>query len=470
LAGNTTTIEVGLRDLADLADLSVGRAAVVIFAPHGTEVVEVSASDEVVLGRSQTADFCVDDASLSRHHARFGWRGDRFFVEDLSSRNGTWIGGKKITQVYLSSGETIQLGSVPVVVAVMDRSEIKELQIEALVPRREGIIVRNSEMRAIYKNVAQAAMIDASVLITGETGTGKEHVALSLHELSDRRNKPFKVVNCAAIPPQITESILFGHERGAFTGAIDRSIGLFEQANGGVLFLDEVGELSSSIQAGLLRAVEHKKITRIGSPKEIAVDVRVIAATHCDLDAMVSDGTFRQDLLYRLNTITFELPPLRNRRDEIEPMANLFLQRASESWKRPVKRIDQQAIEKLKQYEWPGNIRQLRNVVERAVICCTSDAVTLNELPPYIAGTQRSAVKTQPLLVKADDDSTVSYKERLRLWEIEAIRVAMQQSAGNQRAAARLLAIPRSTLSYKLEAYGLASEQWGAQDNDASSE
>ncbi len=470
MSGNTTTAEVGIRDLADRPDERLTRASIVVFGPQGTEVVDLSPPNEIVVGRYHTADVCIEDPSLSRHHARFWWQDSHLLVEDLESRNGTWVAGAKTGRASLSSGDVVQFGGVRAVVAIMGTVSQARPPARVTVPGAEGLVVLNPEMRAIYEQVALAAANDAAVLILGETGTGKEHVALALHALSDRRDKPFKVINCGAVPRELAESMLFGHEKGAFTGAARRSIGMFEQADGGILFLDEVGELSASAQAGLLRAVETKKIARLGSSTEMTVDVRVIAATHCHIEDMVREGTFREDLLYRINTITFELPPLRKRRDEIEPLAALFLKRANESWGRSVKAIHPAAMEKLREYDWPGNIRQLRNVIERGVLCCRGDQMALSDLPQPILNARypKSIRPPAPALADGTDEPILPYKEQLRLWEVDTIRQAMQRSAGNQRAAARLLRIPRSTLAYKLEAYGLAAERWDVEGDHGS--
>jgi len=332
------------------------------------------------------------------------------------------------------------------------------------IPGLEQMVVLNSKMRELYKRAKRAAAYDATVLVLGETGTGKEHIAKAIHALGNRSNKPFVVVNCGALHRELLESQLFGHERGAFTGATQRKVGFFEKAHGGVLFLDEIGELSLSAQAALLRAVETKKVTRVGSTKEISVDVRIVTATHCDLEAMVKEGTFRQDLLYRLNAITFELPPLRERCDEIEPLIELFLERACEMLGQPPKVILCDVMAKLKRYKWPGNIRQLRNIIERSVLSCSGNSIELSDLPRRIREADRpitTAIPFSTLVASVDEKADLSYKERLRQWETTLISEAMHRANGSQRAAARFLKMPRSTLIGKLEIFGLADKQWG---------
>jgi transcriptional regulator with GAF, ATPase, and Fis domain len=219
-------------------------------------------------------------------------------------------------------------------------------------------------MKRIYDDAIRAAAANVPVLVLGETGVGKEHVARTLHRESPRRDHPFVAVNCAAIPASLLESTLFGHERGAFTGASARAMGVFERANGGVLFLDEIGDLGSGAQVALLRAIEARRISRVGSSLEIPVDVRIVAATHCDLEAMIEEGTFRQDLYYRLNGISLEVPPLRERQDEIEPLVRQFLLQARRDWGLRLRDVTPEAMAHLQRCECPGNVRPLRCAVK----------------------------------------------------------------------------------------------------------
>ena len=225
-----------------------------------------------------------------------------------------------------------------------------------------GVVVKNAAMKQVMATVKRLAQSTIGVLIHGETGTGKEVIARAIHEGGPRKKQPLRCINCAAIPGTLIESVLFGHEQGAFTGADKSARGIFEQADGGTVLLDEIGELAASAQAALLRVLETKKVTRVGGDKEIDVDVRVIAATHRDLEAMVEAGRFRQDLLYRLNTMTLRIPPLRERVDEIRPLAERFLKEARRQAGTDVRAIDPQALAALERYPWPGNVRELRNV------------------------------------------------------------------------------------------------------------
>jgi two-component system response regulator AtoC len=376
-------------------------------------------------------------------------------VEDLQSLNGVWQGSERVEKATLTMGAELRFGRVHAVVAIMENQTHVTSSRAAVLTDAEDVIVLNPRMRAIYDQVAQIAAHSAAVFVLGETGTGKEHIAQALHRLGNRRDKPFKVINCGAVPRELTESMLFGHEKGAFTGALSRHIGLFEQAAHGVLFLDEIGELSLPAQAALLRSIETKKITPLGSTRERSVDVRVVAATHCDIEAMVKEGSFRKDLFYRINLITLELPPLRERRDEIHALSKLFLRKSCESWGLWRADIRPAAVEKLEAYDWPGNIRELRNVIERCVINGRTGPIDIDELPSYIVEPTNSyCAPVKPATFSAEPFDT-SYKEQLKKWEIIQITRAMLRSGGNQRAAAKLLRIPRRTLAYKLRSYQL---------------
>lgn len=331
-----------------------------------------------------------------------------------------------------------------------------------------AVVVNDPSMHALYRMVAQVAQRGMPVLITGETGVGKEVVASALHRAS-RRGGPLQVVNCATIPQQLTESVLFGHERGAFTGAAQRVTGLFEDAGGGTVFLDEIGELSASAQAALLRVLQEKRITRVGSTREIEVDVRIVAATHRDLDAMVQAGTFREDLLYRLNTVMLEIPPLRERSSEIAGLAQRFLESAIAEWGGRAHSFSSEVIALLESYDWPGNVRQLRNVVERAAALCERECIEPIDLPRTLRGGESvvpekiaastllpPAAPSEPEAEAAEPDEAF-LKARVRDYEIGLIRDALDKSRGNLKRAAELLHLPLRTLSYKLKTFGIKS-------------
>jgi two-component system, NtrC family, response regulator AtoC len=313
-------------------------------------------------------------------------------------------------------------------------------------------IVISRGMRELYELAARAARTTLSILVLGETGSGKELLVRALHNLSPRADKPFKALNCAAIPPQLIESFLFGHERGAFTGADRQAAGIFEQARGGTVFLDEVAELAPQAQAALLRVLEQRRFLRVGGTRELEADVRVIAATHRDLPALVASGAFREDLMFRLDALSLHLPPLRERREEIEPLAELFLQRAREQWSASARRLSRNAITALTAYSWPGNVRQLKNVIERAVAVCTGDVIEPRDLPEPV---RTSARLTHPNLSTSTVQSFASLPDRVRMFEIGLIRHAIDAARGNTARAARMLGLPRRTLANKIRVYGL---------------
>jgi DNA-binding NtrC family response regulator len=331
----------------------------------------------------------------------------------------------------------------------------------------DGPILISPCMLRLYDLVARAARTPLPALIQGETGTGKELVARALHEKSPRAKGPFKALNCATIPTHLIESVLFGHERGAFTGADRQVQGVFEQAQGGTVFLDEVGELSAHAQAALLRVLEHRRVVRVGGTKEIDIDARIVAATHRDLAGMVQAGTFRQDLMFRLDALALRVPPLRERPDEISELASHFLKRAQQQWAVTAERLSEDATEALLSYAWPGNVRQLKNVIERAAVVCRGDTVELEDLPHQIWMDVDRALPA-PVSDRAGTrpEGYRSLPDRVREFEIAIIREALDKAQGNQAQAARMLGVPRRTLANKVHAYELVSARAASAPGD----
>ncbi|MFV0422998.1 sigma-54-dependent transcriptional regulator [Oleidesulfovibrio sp.] len=317
------------------------------------------------------------------------------------------------------------------------------------------IIGRSEAVKQLTELVATVAPSEATVLITGESGTGKELVAKAIHEGSNRRTKPLVTVNCAALTESLLESELFGHEKGAFTGADRRREGRFLQADGGTLFLDELGEMSLSLQAKLLRALQQGEIQRVGSDNLLQVDVRVIAATNRNLPEEVAAGRFREDLFYRLNVIGVAVPALRERREDIPLLAGHFLTRYAERNRKMLKGFTPQAMNKLVKHDWPGNVRELENTVERAVIMSTSEYVTERELPANIAALAGDAVHdtAQPDTTDIVHDPYAGMS--LEDLERRAIEATLRECADNKSEAARRLGITRATLHNKLKKYGM---------------
>jgi DNA-binding NtrC family response regulator len=324
-------------------------------------------------------------------------------------------------------------------------------------------VIRAESMQRLYALADRVASNNVPVLILGETGTGKEVIARHLHRASSRSAKRMVIINCAALPTNLIESALFGHEKGAFTGADQVKKGVFEEGDASTVFLDEVGELSPAAQAALLRVLETKRFSRVGSAREIEVDVRIIAATHRDLEAMVDAGTFRADLYYRLNTMTLKVPALRERRDEIAPLAMTFLSGTAERWNTPARLFAPHTLELLSAYTWPGNVRELRNVIERAAVICTGNMLEPEDLPERVrnllaaedtgqAEVSRGSATFPPL---AEDLGAVPFKDRIRDYEVKLLTDALDAASGNQSRAAELLQMPLRTLVHKIKVYGL---------------
>jgi DNA-binding NtrC family response regulator len=313
-------------------------------------------------------------------------------------------------------------------------------------------------MRNLFRTVDKLARSPIPVLLLGETGTGKEVVAQAIHQRGPRRARPMVCVNCGSIPQQLIESTLFGHERGAFTGASQQQRGVFEAADGGTVFLDEIGELPAAAQAALLRTLETRRVTRVGSNREIEVDVRIVAATHRDLEAMCLSGDFRLDLLYRLNAMTLTIPPLRARPEEIAPLALRFLRQANEANCTSIQGIDPEALALLQVYAWRGNVRELRNAIERAVAISEGDWITEKDLPERVCGAHQAHATSmcEPAEPSAETEGGEgSLKARLQRYEAELITRALRDAAWNQTEAARALDLPLRTLVHKLKALGI---------------
>ncbi len=323
---------------------------------------------------------------------------------------------------------------------VAENQELKA-RIDELSPFSE-IIGESPAMRRVLEQVSMVARADTNVLIRGESGTGKELIARALHAGSQRRFLPIVVVNCGALSEGIIESELFGHEKGAFTGAHYRRKGKFEMADGGTLFLDEIGDIGLKTQVDLLRVLEEKKIVRVGGNAEIPVDFRLVAATNRNLEAMVSEGKFREDLYYRLNVFSIAIPPLRERREDIAPLARAFLARFARGMNKAVTRIAPEAMALLTAYDWPGNVRELQNALERAVLVCAGRETTAGDLPFHLNGPKEAPV-----------GKSLSDMER------QHVRRILHDSGWNITRAARLLEIDRVTLYNKIKRYGLEKER-----------
>jgi DNA-binding NtrC family response regulator len=317
-------------------------------------------------------------------------------------------------------------------------------------PGAEGIVGESGSMKEIFITIEKVAGSNATVLIVGETGTGKELIAEAIHRNSPRRDSNFVKMNCASLTDTLLESELFGHEKGAFTGADRQRSGRFELANEGTLFLDEVGNMSASTQAKVLRAIQEQEFERVGGSRTLKVDVRIIAATNVDLPAAIAEGRFREDLFYRLNVVNIRVPPLRERRDDILPLARHFLSKFGRELKRPQKGFGDRAVEMLMRHDWPGNVRELENTIERAVLMAESE--TVNESDLSILG-HRNGNGDMPALV---DPSLLN----LELLEKQALLEALKRSNWVQKEAAKLLGVSSRVMNYKVAKHGITNDRW----------
>ena len=351
--------------------------------------------------------------------------------------------------VVKNAAETVQL-----------RRENFSLRKRIEIERAErGALIGNSEgMKRVRSMIEKVAETDATVLVRGESGTGKELVAREIHERnSARRNGAFVAVNCAALPAELIESELFGHEKGAFTGAAARREGKFEQADGGTLFLDEIGDMSANVQAKLLRALEERRIERLGSNESIPVDVRIISATHRPLEQEIANGNFRADLFYRLRVVTIEIPPLRERREDILILAEKFARAAAEHFELPSRNVGQSALRKLVDYDWPGNVRELKNTIERAVIMAEGDELGAHDLPDEFTASLPTILNTSATTQSGGIDVpfTADFREDRREFERRYISRCLEHTNGNVTRAAEILDMHRQSLQHKLRQLGL---------------
>jgi Nif-specific regulatory protein len=325
------------------------------------------------------------------------------------------------------------------------KAENERLKRELGTQFRPGSIVGNcGNMQAVYGMIAQVADSPATVLIRGESGTGKELVAKAIHYASSRKNAPFIAVNCAALPENLIESELFGHEKGSFTGASSQRKGRFELANKGTLFLDEIGDISLPVQVRLLRVLQERVFERVGGSAEVKINVRVIAATSRDLEASIAEGIFREDLYYRLNIFPIHLPPLRERKSDMMLLADFFLDKYNKMYNKTVRRISTPAINMMTSYHWPGNVRELESCIERAVLITSNDVITAYALPPSLQTAKTSGTDFT-------HTGSANFATLVSSFERELIVDALKNNRGNVAAAARLLELTKRILHYKIE-------------------
>jgi DNA-binding NtrC family response regulator len=432
---------------------------------------------EVKIGRGHEADLQLPDPSVSRLHAKVFRVGQQYFLADLRSRNGTHADGKRITQLSLEDGRMFQVGpfrihfhrpasgtsagEAPTVPPGMASAVTGSVEAEparaskrtegptAAVEAPFGLIGGSAHVRKLVATIRRVAASDVPVLIEGETGSGKELVARGIHDASVRRERPFIVVNCGAISPELIESELFGHEKGAFTGATAQRKGAFELANSGTIFLDEIGELPVSLQPKLLRVLEQKEIKRVGGNDLLAADVRILAATNRNLREEIARKTFREDLYFRVGAITVPVPPLRDRREDVAPIARHFLSGMGGPASGPLPILSPDALDALISHDWPGNVRELRNAVQRAVVMAESGELTGHDFS-FLCQAATPGTDTE----KPSGLSRWDQAERTN------ILGELARQLGNKTKTARELGIAKSTLFEKLKKYGIRTAEF----------
>ncbi len=437
---------------------------------HGRTREHVFEQAVVTIGAMEDNDLVMHEATVSRYHCKIVQEESSYVLVDLGSTNGTFVNRVRVREAYLKPGCTVHLGQAEIKFYAADE------KVEIVPSKKDHLgdmIGKHAKLREIYAIVEKISPTATTVVIEGETGTGKEIVAATIHKLSPRASGPLMVFDCGAVPPNLIESELFGHEKGSFTGAIMMRQGLFEMANGGTLFLDELGELSIDLQPKLLRALEQREIRRVGSSKSIKVDVRVIAATNRNLESEVAAGRFRQDLFYRLSVVRLFLPPLRDRADDIPLLVKHFLKNQAHNrmpdGELKIKGFSRDALDLLCAYRWPGNVRELVNCVERACSFAEGDIVQVADLPETVRSdvtnprAQTGGWQQQNDAGMTGSDST--FKEAKERWvssfERDYLVQLLKKNGGNISHAAREADIDRKYFRKLMRKYGIES---GADD------
>jgi DNA-binding NtrC family response regulator len=441
----------------------------------GLEVISASRADEALTAFAKDSpDLLIADTHLEPFTGqellvRIRERDPNAFVLLISQFGTTQA---VIEAMKLGAFDFLRKESLPFNFRVVVDTALKE-QREARAARatrpqltveqhQDSIVGQSEAMQQVFKLIGRVAHSDAPVMITGESGTGKELVARAIHHYSARSEKAFIAINCAAIPEQLLESELFGHEKGAFTGATGQRIGRFEQSNGGTLFLDEIGDMPLALQGKILRVLQDGELSRVGGNEVIRTDVRIIAATNKNLEGEVSAKRFREDLFYRLNVVRVQLPPLRQRIEDIRLLAEYFVKRVADEKHLPRVKLSEEAVRVLEAHSWPGNVRELENTIQRACVLATGDILLPKDIPlgaagpePAPAGTIEKEAAIEALLRHAQSDPSV---ELLPWLEREFTVHAMRRTRGNQVQAAKLLGITRATLRKRLERFGITRE------------
>jgi two-component system response regulator GlrR len=410
--------------------LTTERIDFIVHSPDQAPMKKRLAKTEVTIGHHASCDVAVADPYVSRRHCRLELKGRQIRLIDLASTNGVFVGDTRITQISMQPHGSFRIGRSIVNYRLVTETESIE---PSKSPRLGNMLGSSKSMREIFGIISRIARSDSAVLITGESGTGKELAALEIHRLSNRKDRPFIAVNCGSIPTTIIESQLFGHERGAFTGAVERAIGFFEQAKGGTLFLDEIGEMPPELQTRLLRVLESKTVRRLGGQEEFPVDFRLVCATNRNLARLAGEGKFREDLLFRIFVVPIEIPPLRERPEDIPSLARHYLSELAACGRSPS--FTDAAIESLCKHMWPGNARELRNTIERTLLLCDNDVIEESDINFATLGTRQK------------DSGSLKGQERSFLID------TLTECKGNLSHTARKLGIARTTLQAKIRKY-----------------
>jgi transcriptional regulator with GAF, ATPase, and Fis domain len=427
----------------------------------------------VTIGRDQASTLCIHDLTLSRHHCRIEAENGELILRDLDSRNGTLVNGLPVRTHRLMDGDEIRAGASallfvsgtardadddhgphpPVVAAastvaplptVQTDTGTRPLQLTTSVAIEHSLVGDSPPIQEVLHRIARVAPTDATVLIRGESGTGKELVARAIQVNSARASGPFVPINCAALPEGLLESELFGHEKGAFTGAVAQKRGRLELASGGTVFFDEIGELAPSLQAKLLRVLQERELERVGGTRALAVDLRVVAATNRDLEAAVKAGSFRQDLYFRLNVVSIAVPPLRERRLDVSLLVQYFVNKYAARCGRRIRGVTREARACLLRYDWPGNVRELENAIEHAVVLGTGDTIGIEDLPEHLL--------EEPM---SGRDAAGGYHAGVNAAKRTLIECAIERAGGNYAQAARQLALQPTYLHRLIRKLGV---------------
>lgn len=415
-------------------------------------------TDVIRIGSADTEDIVLTDPTVSRHHAEIHRGRDGVTLRDLGSTNGTFVGSVRAKEIYLGADTRFRVGRTEFLFTPAD--EVIDVE-PSTKDRFEDLVGSSVGMREVFGVLERVAPTDLTVLITGETGTGKELASQAVHNQSKRKNSPFVVFDCGAAPNKLIESELFGHQRGAFTGAIESRPGIFETADHGTIFLDEIGELPLELQPKLLRVLEQREVRRVGGSKTKPIDVRVVAATNKNLREQVNAGRFREDLYYRLAVVELALPPLRDRMEDLSLLANHLLQRATHN--PGVQEIAPEVMDIFQTYRWPGNVRELKNVLQRAIPFCDGSRIIIDALPEALKSkrqdTDPKAVEAPPATPLHEAPSTLPFKnakdQLIEAFEREYLIDLLERHEGNVSKAANSADMDRKSITRLMKKHGI---------------